>query len=442
MLKSTLVGLAAIASLTPLLLFQPVHAQPAAPLKGDVRARVDAMYPWLDGIYRDLHAHPELAFQEVRTAGKLAAEMRKLGFDVTEKVGRTGIVAVLRNGTGPTVLVRTDLDGLPMEEKTGLPYASKARAQSGGRETFVTHSCGHDVHMASWLGTARTLVELKARWQGTLVFVGQPAEETVSGAKAMLDDGLFTRFPKPDVAFALHSWPLAHGTVGFNDGPVSSNSDAIDIEFKGRGGHGSAPDKALDPVTIAARFVVDVQTVVSREKDPKEFGVVTIGAINGGTVGNIIPDSVQVRGTIRSYSPEVRDKLLEGVRRVANASAAMAGAPAPDVKLTAGGQAIVNNAELVRRTEAVFKDAFGDANAQRMPAMTASEDFSLFVNQGVPSMFFFTGIYDAKDVAESQRPGGKPVAFNHSPFYAPVPEPSIKTAATAMSLAVLHAMAR
>ncbi|WP_338772046.1 amidohydrolase [Massilia sp. METH4] len=417
-------------------------AQPAAPLKGDVRARVDAMYPWLDGIYKDLHAHPELAFQEVRTAGKLAAEMRKLGFEVTEKVGRTGIVAVLRNGAGPTVLVRTDLDGLPMEEKTGLPYASRARAQSDGRETYVMHSCGHDVHMASWLGTARTLVELKQRWQGTLVFIGQPAEEITSGAKAMLDDGLFKRFPRPDHAFALHTWPLAHGTVGFEEGPVSSNSDGLDIVFKGRGGHGSAPDKTVDPVTIAARFVVDVQTVISREKDPKEFGVVTIGAINGGTVGNIIPDSVEVHGTIRSYSPQVREKLLDGVRRVANASAAMAGAPAPDVKLRAGGQAIVNNAALVRSTEAVFKDAFGDANAQRMPAMTASEDFSLFVNQGIPSMFFFTGVYDPKDVAEAQRPGGKPVAFNHSPFYAPVPEPSIKTAAVAMSLAVLGVVGR
>jgi hippurate hydrolase len=283
---------------------------------------------------------------------------------------------------------------------------------------------------------------MKAKWKGTLVFIAQPAEEIVSGAKAMLDDGLFKRFPKPDYAFALHSWPLAHGTVGFNSGPVSSNSDAIEIVFKGRGGHGSAPDKSVDPITIAARFVVDVQTVVSREKDPKEFGVVTIGAIQGGTVGNIIPDNVQVRGTIRSYSPAVRAKLLEGVRRVANASAAMAGAPAPDVQLISGGAAIVNSEALVAKTEAVFKDAFGAANAQRMPAMTASEDFSLFVNEGVPSMFFFTGVYDPKAVAEAERPGGKPIAFNHSPFYAPVPEPSIKTAAQAMSLAVLNVLSR
>ncbi|QOY95142.1 amidohydrolase [Massilia sp. UMI-21] len=417
-------------------------AQLPVPLKTDVGTRVDAMYPWLDTVYKDLHANPEIAFQEMRTAGKLALEMRKLGFEVTDKVGKTGVVAVLKNGAGPTVLVRTEMDGLPMEEKTGLPYASRARAVSNGAESFVAHSCGHDIHMAGWLGTARTLAEMKAKWKGTLVFIAQPAEEIVSGAKAMLDDGLFKRFPKPDYAFALHSWPLAHGTVGFNSGPVSSNSDAIEIVFKGRGGHGSAPDKSLDPITIAARFVVDVQTVVSREKDPKEFGVVTIGAIQGGTVGNIIPDSVQVRGTIRSYSPAVRAKLLEGVRRVANASAAMAGAPAPDVQLIGGGAAIVNSEALVAKTEAVFKDAFGAANAQRMPAMTASEDFSLFVNEGVPSMFFFTGVYDPQAVLDAERAGGKPIAFNHSPFYAPVPEPSIKTAAQAMSLAVLNVMGR
>jgi hippurate hydrolase len=257
----------------------------------------------------------------------------------------------------------------------------------------------------------------------------------------MLDDGLFKRFGKPDYAFALHSWPTAYGTVSYNSGAVSSSSDAIEIVFKGRGGHGSAPDKSLDPIAIAARFVVDVQTVVSREKDPKEFGVVTIGAIHGGTVGNIIPDSVQVRGTIRSYEPEVRAKLLDGVRRVAKASAAMAGAPEPDVQLITGGPAVVNSEQLVQRTEAVFKEAFGD-KAQRMPPMPASEDFSVFVNQGIPSMFFFTGVYDPQAVAEAERPGGKAVAFNHSPFYAPVPEPSIKTAVQAMSLAVLNVLGR
>jgi amidohydrolase len=429
-------------SLIMALAAQAAVAADAGPLKTQVTGKVDTMYPWLDGVYKDLHAHPEIAFQEVRTAGKLAAEMRKLGFEVTEKVGRTGVVALLRNGAGPTVLVRTELDGLPMEEKTGLPYASRARAVSDGRDTFVTHSCGHDVHMAAWLGAARTLAALKGQWHGTLMFIAQPAEEIGGGAQAMLDDGLFKRFPKPDYAFALHSWPLAYGTIGFNSGAVSSNADTLEIVFKGRGGHGSAPDKTIDPIAIAAHFVVDVQTVISREKDPKAFGVVTIGAIQGGTVGNIIPDSVLVRGTIRSYSPEVRAKLLDGVRRVANASAAMAGAPAPEVKIAGTGAAIVNDDALVRRTEAVLQAAFGAQNATRMPAMTASEDFSAFVNEGVPSMFFFTGIYDPDAIAAAGRPGAQPLGFNHAPNYAPVPEPSIKTAAEAMSLAVLNVMQR
>jgi hippurate hydrolase len=397
----------------------------------DAGALINGMYPQLDAIYKDLHAHPEIAFHEERTAAKLAAEMRKIGFEVTEKVGKTGVVAIYKNGPGPMVLVRTELDGLPMDEKSGLPYASTNGA---------AHSCGHDVHMTAWLATARTLVALKAQWKGTLMFIGQPAEETVAGAKAMLDDGLYKRFGKPDYAFAQHSWPRPYGTIGYNSGAVSSNSDAIEIVFKGRGGHGSAPDKAVDPITIAARFVVDVQTVISREKDPKEFGVVTIGAINGGTVGNIIPDSVRVRGTIRSYSPAVREKILAGVRRIANASAAMADAPAPEVELIAGGIAIDNDDALVKRTEGVWKQAFGDANVQRMPAMTASEDFSQFVNAGVPGIFFFTGVYDPKAVAEADKPGGKPLAFNHSPYYAPVPEPSIKTAAQALTLAVLNVM--
>lgn len=431
-------------TLRPLaVLFASLLVSPAMAQDGNaVTGKIDAMYPKLDAIYKDLHAHPELAFQEVRTAGKLAAEMRAIGFEVTEKVGKTGIVAIYKNGPGPTVLVRTEMDGLPMEEKSGFDYSSRAHAQLDGKDTMVAHSCGHDVHMTAWLATARTLVALKAQWQGTLMFIGQPAEEIVAGAKAMIGDGLFSRFGKPDYAFALHSWPHAYGTIGYNSGPVSSNSDAIEITFKGRGGHGSAPDQAVDPVMIAARFVVDVQTVISREKDPKEFGVVTIGAINGGSVGNIIPDSVKVRGTIRSYTPQVREKILAGVRRTAIASAAMADAPAPEVELIPGGAAIINDDKLVARTEGVLKQAFGDDKVWRMPAMTASEDFSQFANAGIPAMFFFTGVYSPQAVAEAEKPGGKPIAFNHSPYYAPVPEPSIKTAARAMTLAVMNVMAK
>lgn len=408
----------------------------------EIRSRLDAMYPQIEALYQDIHANPELAFEETRTAAKLAGEMRALGFDVTEGVGKTGIVAILKNGTGPTVLVRTELDALPMEEKTGLAYASRAKGTFDGKVTFIAHSCAHDLHMASWVATARTLVELKGRWKGTLMFVGQPAEETVRGARAMLDDGLYSRFGKPDFILGLHSNPSAVGTVGYNIGPVTSNSDSIDITFKGRGGHGSAPNKAIDPIAIASRFVVDVQTVVSREMDPMAFGVVTIGAFNAGTVGNIIPDSAVLRGTIRSYDAGVRKTLLDGVRRTAQAAALVAGAPEPEVRLEAGGLAIVNDVALAERLDPVFRAAVGDAKVGRVPPITASEDFSQFVaDAGVPGLFFFVGVSDPARIAEAAQPGGRPLPFNHSPYFAPIPEPSIKAGSAAMVSAALELMA-
>ncbi|HZF83205.1 MAG TPA: amidohydrolase [Burkholderiaceae bacterium] len=418
-----------------------VLAQSAVP-SARIVPLVDGMYPQLESIYKDIHANPELGFQETRTAAKLAAELRALGFEVTEGVGRTGVVALYRNGAGPTVMVRTELDALPMEEKTGLPYASKAKAQWNGRETFVAHSCGHDIHMASWVGTARTLLALKDQWQGTLMFIAQPSEETVSGAKAMVDDGLFKRFPKPDYAFALHTSPSPFGFVGYRAGPVTSASDSLEITFKGRGGHGSAPHATIDPIAIGAHFVSDVQTVVSREKDPAEFGVVTIGAFQAGTAGNIIPDAAKLSGTIRSYKPEVRTKLLDGIRRTALASAAMAGAPEPDVRLGADSStaAVNNNEAVVQRTVASLKAQFGDPKVVQVQPITASEDFSVFTDAGIPSMFFFVGVTDPKDVAESMKKGGKPLPFNHSPYFAPVPEPSIKIGVQAMTTAVLTAL--
>jgi hippurate hydrolase len=403
---------------------------------------VNSMYPKLEDVYKDIHAHPELGFQETRTAAKLTAEMSAMGFQVTEKVGKTGVVAIFRNGPGPTVLVRTELDALPVEEKTGLPYASTVKSTSFGRETFVAHSCGHDIHMASWLGTARTLVALKDQWQGTLMFVAEPAEELHAGAKAMLADGLFKRFGKPNFAFALHTYPAPFGTVAYNVGPMTSNSDGLEITFKGRGGHGSAPDKTVDPIAIAAHFIVDVQTVVSREKNPMEFGVVTVGAMQAGTAGNVIPDSAVLRGTIRSYKPDVRAKLLDGVRRTAKAAAMMAGAPEPEVTLEEGSLAVVNSEQVVAATETVLQAAFGADNVKRVPPVTASDDFSAFVNEGVPSMFFLIGVYPPERVAESMKPGGKPLPSNHSPLFAPVPEPSIKTGVQAMSLAVLNVLTK
>ncbi|MEA1650641.1 amidohydrolase [Nitrospirillum sp. BR 11164] len=259
--------------------------------KTAVEAEVGADYGHLDALYKDIHSHPEVAYQEVRTAARLAKEMKALGFEVTEHVGKTGIVAIYRNGAGPTVMVRTELDALPMEEKTGLPYASTAKTTWNGKETFVAHSCGHDIHMAAWVGTAKALLALKDQWHGTLMFIGQPSEEDVSGAKAMIDDGLFTRFPKPDLGFALHVAPAPAGTILYKAGVLSSTSDSLSVTFHGKGAHGSMPHQSIDPVLMAARFVVDVQGVISREKDPAAFGVVTVGAIQAGSAGNIIPDS-------------------------------------------------------------------------------------------------------------------------------------------------------
>ena len=408
----------------------------------DIDTQIARDYLSIEALYKDIHANPELGNEEFNTAKRLAKEMRDLGFTVTEGIGKTGVVAILRNGAGPTVMVRTELDALPMEEKTGLPYSSKVKTTFAGKETFVAHSCGHDLHMAAWVATAKVLVAMKSRWQGTLMFIAQPAEELLSGAKPMIDDGLFTRFPKPDVAFALHTWPMAYGEIGLNSGPVLSGGDPFEARFVGRGAHGSAPDKSIDPVMMAARFIVDVQTVISREKDPFAFGVFTVGAINGGTVGNIIPDAVELRGTIRTMDKSVRAKMLDGIRRTAKATAEMAGAPEPEIKIGGGVGAVVNDAAIVDRTEALLKTAFDPAKVKRMPPATPTDDFAEFVAAGVPSMFFFIGVYDPKDVEASRQAGGKPLPINHSPFFAPVPEPSIKTGTKAMSLAVLGALQR
>jgi hippurate hydrolase len=405
-------------------------------IKSAIARSIESDYPKLDALYKDIHAHPEIAFQEEKTAAKLAAEMRALGFDVTEKVGKTGLVAIYKNGDGPTIMVRTELDALPMEEKTGLAYASHDKTSWNGRETFVAHSCGHDIHMATWVGTAKTLVGLKDQWQGTLMFIAQPAEEIGAGAMAMLADGLFTRFKKPDFAFALHDGAFAYGTINYRVGIGSSNSDSLSVRFRGRGGHGAAPQATIDPVMIAARFIVDVQSVISREKDPTEFGVVSIGAIHGGTAENIIPDEVLVAGTIRTFKPEVRAKMLTGIERTAKAVAAMSDAPAPDIRITEGAKAVMNDPGVVATAEKVLKAAFGD-KLRPSPPVTASEDFFEFINAGVPSMFFHIGVYEPERVAAARDGSGPQLPANHSPLFAPVPKPTIETGVEAMTLAVL-----
>jgi amidohydrolase len=432
--KSLLTSVALCAA-TPL----AAHAQlDVIKMKAAIETSVEGDYPKLDALYKDIHAHPEIAFQEVKTAARLAAEMRALGFEVTEKVGKTGLVAIYQNGDGPTIMVRTELDALPMEEKTGLPYASHDKTTWNGRETFVAHSCGHDIHMASWVGTAKTLVGLKDRWHGTLMFIAQPAEETVSGAKAMLDDGLFTRFKKPDFAFALHDGAFSYGSISYRIGIGSSSSDSLAIKFYGRGGHGAAPQLTIDPVMIAARFIVDLQSVISREKDPTEFGVVSIGAIHGGTAENIIPDDVLLLGTIRAFKSEVRAKMLAGIERTAKAAAAMSDAPPPDIKITEGAKPVMNDRAVVETAAKVMKVAFGD-KFQTSPPGTPSEDFSEFVNAGVPSMFFNIGVYEPERVAAARNGTGPQLPSNHSPLFAPVPKPTIETGIEAMTLAVLSA---
>ncbi len=416
----------------------------AAPLdpvaaRDAVGAVLDREQPSLEALYKDLHANPELGFQEHRTAERLVKEMKALGLEVTTGVGGTGVVAILRNGPGPVVLVRTDMDGLPMQEETGLPYASNKKATWQGKEVFVAHSCGHDMHMAVWVGVARVLIAEKARWKGTVMFIAQPSEETVTGARAMIADRFFERFGKADYGFALHIGPGKAGQVFYKPGASSSNSDALEVTFTGRGGHGSMPHATIDPVLMASRFVVDVQGVISREKDPAAFGVVTVGAIQAGSAGNIIPDSALLRGTIRSWDAEVRTKMLDGINRVANAEAAMAGAPPPKVEIIPGGKAVVNDAALTARTAAVFKAVYG-ADAIELPQPgSGSEDYSEFINAGIPSVYFMVGAFDPATV-DAAKAAGKPLPVNHSPAFAPVVRPTLRTGVTAMSLAVMNVL--
>ena len=424
---------------TLLLLAPAAHAADITSERTAIDHGLDAQYPHLEAVYKDIHEHPELGFQEQRTAAKLAAEMKALGFEVTEGVGKTGIVAIYKNGAGPTVMVRTELDALPLPEKTGLPYASHAKQMYRGAESPVAHACGHDVHMAVWVGTAKTMLDMKDKWSGTLMFVGQPAEEGGGGAKAMVADGLFTRFPKPDMGFALHVGPGPFGYVFYKPGVINSTSDSFAITFKGKGGHGSRPHTTIDPVMMAGHFIVDVQSVISREKDASKFGVITVGSVHAGNAGNVIPDTATLTGTIRSYDNDTRAKMFDGIERTAKAVAMMAGAPEPDIKITAGAKAVVNDAALTAREGAVLKAAFGD-KAKLMPEPgSASEDYSEFVMAGVPSFYFGLGGLDP-DTLKKAAETHTPVPGNHSPEFAPVPEPAIRTGAEAMSLVLLDVM--
>ncbi len=393
-------------------------------------AKVKALYDELEPVYIDLHRHPELSLHETRTADLLAARLEKLGFDVTRRVGGTGVVGVLRNGPGKTVMLRTELDALPLEEKTGLPYASRERTRNDqGDEVSVMHACGHDVHMTVWLGAASYFAREKGEWSGTLVVIGQPAEERGMGAKAMLADGLFTRFPKPDAVIALHDIPtLPSGSVGYTSGPALSSADSVDLTIYGKGGHGAHPETTVDPIVIAARTILTLQTLVSRENDPLDPAIVTVGSIHGGTKHNIISDEVKLQLTVRSFREEVRQRLLAGIARVAKAEAEAAGAPrAPEMKIVDVSSAVtVNDPALTEKVASALRRELGDARVSVVLPETASEDFSEFGRAGVPSVIFRLGATEP-GVWKAARASGTPLPSLHSSLFAPDREATITT---------------
>jgi amidohydrolase len=349
-------------------------------------------------LYEQLHAHPELSLHEQQTAARMAGELRRLGFDVTTGVGGTGVVGVLRNGPGPTVMLRTELDALPVLEQTGLPYASTVKMKGpSGEEVPVMHACGHDVHMTCWVGTAERLVALRSGWSGTLLWVAQPAEETVDGAKAMLKDGLFRRFPRPDYAVALHDTPkLASGTVGVTPGYALSSADSVNVTIYGRGGHGAAPQTTVDPIVIAAKTVLALQTIVSRENNPLDPAIVTVGSIHGGTKHNIIPDEVKLQLTVRSYRKEVREHILAAIERIA------------------------------ARIEASLRRELGAGNVSEPPPEMVSEDFSEYGLAGVPAVQFMLGAAVPAELAEATKEG-RALPSLHSPFFKPDRDATIET---------------
>ncbi len=400
---------------------------------------VESVYPDAHALYLDLHENPELSRHETQTAAKLAAQIRRAGYEVTEHIGGTGIVAILRNGSGPTIMLRTELDALPVEEKTGLPYASKVHAKDeSGHDVPVMHACGHDLHMAAILGTAEIMARSKNTWHGTLMLVGQPAEETIDGANAMIRDGLFTRFPKPDVAVALHVGnPLPAGMVSITPGVYNTNADSLHITIYGKGGHGAMPNTAIDPIVIAARTILALQTIVSREVKPGEMAVITVGYIQAGTKNNIIPDHADMGLTVRTRKPEVRQQILAAITRIANAEAAAAGAPRePLVERDEGTDLVYNNPALAERLRAPLEAALGKENVVIAEPVAPSEDFSYFVEQGIPGFYFNLGGADPEKFAASKAAGGQ-LPSNHSPFFAPDVDPALH-AGIAAEVAVLR----
>jgi amidohydrolase len=400
---------------------------------------VEAVYSDAHALYMDIHQNPELSGHEEQTAAKLASRLRDLGYEVTEHVGKTGLVAVLKNGPGPTVMLRTELDALPVEERTGLSYASVVHTKDdAGRDVSIMHACGHDLHMAAIVATAKIMAQTKSTWHGTLMLIGQPAEETISGANWMVKDGLMQRFPRPDVAVALHVGnELPAGKIGIVSGIYNTNADSLRITIYGKGGHGSAPHTAVDPIVIAARTILALQTIASREVKPGELAVVTVGYIHAGTKNNIIPDLAELGLTVRTYKSDVRKQVLAAIARIVKAEAEAAAAPRePSIERYEGTDAVYNEPVLAQRLRAPLEAALGKANVVTEEPITASEDFSVFVEQGIPGFYFSLGGADPEKLAQAKAAGTR-LPSNHSPLFAPDVDPSLRTAITA-EVAVLR----
>jgi len=400
---------------------------------------VASVYPEAHSLYLDLHQNPELSMHETQTAAKLAAQLRSAGYEVTEHVGGAGIVAILRNGSGSTIMLRTELDALPVEEKTGLPYASKVHAKDdSGHDVPVMHACGHDLHMASLVGTAEIMAHSKNTWHGTLVLVGQPAEETISGARKMIDDGFLTRFPKPDAGVALHVGNLLPaGKVGIAPGTYDANADSLRITIYGKGGHGSAPHTAIDPIVIAARTILALQTIPSREVKPGQMAVVTVGYIHAGNKNNIIPDEAELGLTVRTYKADVRKQVLAAIERITKAEAVAAGAPRePTIEHYEATDSVFNDPSLAARLKGTLESALGKDNVVMEEPHTASEDYSVFIEQGIASLYFSLGGANPEKLAAAQA-AGTTLPSNHSSLFAPDVETALRTAITA-EVAVLR----
>jgi len=420
---------------------------------------VNKEYPSLEELYKFLHSHPELSYFEANTSARIAKELRDAGYEVTDHFGKYkdpsltsyGLVAVLKNGQGPTVLVRTDLDALPVEEKTGLPYASQVKTKDReGQDVSVMHACGHDIHMSVFVGTARALMALKNQWKGTLILIGQPAEEIApGGAESMLNGGLYEKFGKPDYCLGFHDEAdLETGKIGWVSGYSFAAADSVDITIRGLGGHGAYPHKTKDPVVIASEVVLALQTIVSREVPPGEMAVVTVGSIHGGTKNNIIPDEVKLQLAVRSFKKEVRELLLNSIQRVAKGIAMAAGVPddrMPIVDLHPEKYvpATYNNPALTKRVVQAFQTAFGSDKVIEDVPVGGAEDFSRYSleDHSIPAFDFRIGAVSAEKIKESHETG-KPLPSLHSSLFAPVPESTIKTGVKAMTVAVLDLMKR